>query len=234
MVLFVHITSRTEGEPHPNLLSEKGGRGFPYLAFLDARGNLLAAHSGERTVENFRVTLAEAQEFEAFLARTDRTAEEEHQLFVKETTLLRVTPEEAQARLAGMSGLTEEQATLARQAVADLEIRHVLMTLTWRSTPEDWVEVGSRLWAMHGEGKTASDARQRQYVWGFVLQYGEARKDVAAMEAALADMHVLLEGNPRAASYFTEWEGKLEAVRAALAAPVEPPAAAPNAAPPGG
>ena len=33
MVLFLHNTSKVEGEPYPNLRKEKGGRGVPTLVF---------------------------------------------------------------------------------------------------------------------------------------------------------------------------------------------------------
>ncbi|MBI4231393.1 MAG: hypothetical protein HY608_11195 [Planctomycetes bacterium] len=223
------MTSHLDGEPYPDLLSQKGGRGFPYLAFLDEHGDLLATHSGERTVENFRATLAQAREFHALLARSDLTIEERYQVFLRECALGRIAPQDVQTELAAVAtGLTDEQSAIARQAVADLEVKQVLGTLTARSTPEDRIELGARLWGMHGEGKIPSDARQRQAVWGMILPYAEARGDVAAMETALADMRILLEGNPRAAPYFAEWEAKLDALRGT------PPAVGPNAAPPGG
>ena len=36
VVPFLHVTSRVEGEHHPDLLEKKGGRGFPHLVVLDA------------------------------------------------------------------------------------------------------------------------------------------------------------------------------------------------------
>ncbi len=48
-VLFCHVTTRLRGDPYPNLMSEKGGRGFPHIVILDAEGNLLARHAAQRT-----------------------------------------------------------------------------------------------------------------------------------------------------------------------------------------
>ncbi len=56
-VLFCHITSRVEGEPYADLLSKKGGGGWPYLVAMDADGNVAAKHSGSRSVEGFLATM---------------------------------------------------------------------------------------------------------------------------------------------------------------------------------
>ena len=51
-VLFLHVTSRVKSDPHQDLLREKGGRGFPYLAVLDPRGEVLA-HPASRSADVF-------------------------------------------------------------------------------------------------------------------------------------------------------------------------------------
>ncbi|MGH7152014.1 MAG: hypothetical protein ACREIU_15020, partial [Planctomycetota bacterium] len=63
MVLFLHNTSRLKEEPYPELLREKGGRGFPYLVFLDSDGGVIARHDARRTVEDFRATKARAETY---------------------------------------------------------------------------------------------------------------------------------------------------------------------------
>lgn len=56
-MLFLHNTSRIEGEKYDKLLSEKGFRGFPSLAFMDAEGEVLTS-SMARKVTSFEQTAA--------------------------------------------------------------------------------------------------------------------------------------------------------------------------------
>jgi hypothetical protein len=53
------VTSRVPGEPYPDLLKEKGGRGFPTLRFLDSKGNVIGEPKG-RSVADFEAALKEA------------------------------------------------------------------------------------------------------------------------------------------------------------------------------
>jgi len=58
VVLFCHITTRIPGEPHDELLKEKGGRGFPTFWFLDPTGKVIGEPKG-RSVADFEATLKE-------------------------------------------------------------------------------------------------------------------------------------------------------------------------------
>lgn len=65
-MLLAHITSRVAGRAHDDLLSRKGGRGWPYFAVLDAEGGVLARHDGGRGFETIADRAAE------FLALRER------------------------------------------------------------------------------------------------------------------------------------------------------------------
>ena len=41
-MLFCHISSHVDGDAYQTLLRDKGGCGFPYLVFMDSRGDVLA------------------------------------------------------------------------------------------------------------------------------------------------------------------------------------------------
>lgn len=58
MVLFCHNTSQVEDEPYPKLLSEKGGRGSPFVVFIDAAGDVIAPQAYDKlSVDGFEETL---------------------------------------------------------------------------------------------------------------------------------------------------------------------------------
>ena len=63
VVLLCHVTTGIKTDPHQDLLAKKGGQGFPYLVFLDAEGEVIAAHEGEQTVAGFREGLGKARAF---------------------------------------------------------------------------------------------------------------------------------------------------------------------------
>ena len=42
VVWFLHNTSQVDDEPYPDLLSEKGFRGFPSVAVMDSVGDIIA------------------------------------------------------------------------------------------------------------------------------------------------------------------------------------------------
>ena len=69
VVPFLHVTSRLEGASYPDLLSQKGGRGFPYLVAMDAEGRV-TAQAEQRSVDGFRSMVeAAAKEIEDIEAR---------------------------------------------------------------------------------------------------------------------------------------------------------------------
>lgn len=53
-MLFCHITSQVPGDENQNLLRQMGGRGFPYLIYLNADGERLGVHNGPRSVAAFK------------------------------------------------------------------------------------------------------------------------------------------------------------------------------------
>ena len=79
MVLFCHNTSMVEDEPYPKLLSEKGGRGFPFLVFMDAEGDVITPQGYDKfTVEGFQETLDKVNDLfrlEKLVEGGDKSAE---------------------------------------------------------------------------------------------------------------------------------------------------------------
>ena len=71
VVLFCHVTSHVGSDPYQGLLQEKGGGGFPYLAFLDDKGEVIAAHDGPRTLEAFRSTAGTVREYRDLLEKAE-------------------------------------------------------------------------------------------------------------------------------------------------------------------
>ena len=75
MVPYLHVTSRVDGHPLPDMLYRVGGRGFPTVAVLSAEGEVLAFHdySNPRTIEGFNATIEKAREMQALKAKADKS-----------------------------------------------------------------------------------------------------------------------------------------------------------------
>src|ERR1700690_3491752 len=52
-VLYLHITTMIPGEKYGDLLEQKGGNAFPWLVFMDAAGEIILEHQGERSAAGF-------------------------------------------------------------------------------------------------------------------------------------------------------------------------------------
>lgn len=59
----MHITTRIEGRKDDELLSDLGGRSFPWIVFLDAEGEIVGRHAGSPTVEAFAHTAAHVRRY---------------------------------------------------------------------------------------------------------------------------------------------------------------------------
>jgi hypothetical protein len=120
VVLFCHVTTHVQGDKYDGLLREKGGTGFPTLAFMDEAGEVLAKQPGaERTVPAFSGTLAKVTELRALERQTP--------VAVADIALLRIdlgaitSLEAARKALAPAGKLSEPQQKRADASLLKLE-----------------------------------------------------------------------------------------------------------------
>ncbi len=122
-MLFVHNTSRVDGEKYPNLLREKGFSSFPTLCFLDGNGNMLVTQH-ERTVRGFKQTLARLaiiDELKRELAEKGGL-ELERKVFLAEVELQSMTVDEIKKRMEQLALQAEDRAR-ADAFLVDAELR---------------------------------------------------------------------------------------------------------------
>lgn len=133
MVLFCHNTSRVDDEPYPQLLSEKGGRGFPYLVFMDAEGDVITPHNKARSVDAFQKTLDEVKELlrlEEMAKQGDKSAETP--LFIAKVKLGRYNFAEASAKRKKLPGESKTQKKEIDGLLFDLRIDSILQKVNRR------------------------------------------------------------------------------------------------------
>ncbi len=120
VVPFMHVTSMFEGEPHPNMLEEMGGRGWPTFLVLDAEGEILA-RDPEPTVDGFQKAIKTANEFKALKAKFEGGATElEGDLLLAELKLGRT--DFAKAKKAFASVKANEKVSAEKKAEIDREL----------------------------------------------------------------------------------------------------------------
>ena len=79
MVLYCNIMTLIPGRKYDRLLSKKGGRGFPYLVYMDSEGNVIG-HPAGRSVKAFEAGAKKAQHYLDLKNKAKRTPDEEVEL----------------------------------------------------------------------------------------------------------------------------------------------------------
>lgn len=173
---FLHCTSRTTGEPHPELLTELGFTGFPALAFLDADGTVLARVDFEqRNVEAFRTILDGVQSYRAMRAALAEDGGEPDvhvraELLLAEARLRRWSFQELDARMQAFGK------TLPAEHAAQLAPLRSQLEFDWLTRLRDISprEKADRLKVFWRERRVPS-GRRALFFW---LEYGGAGKAV--------------------------------------------------------
>ena len=189
VVLFLHVTSHVEGQPHPDLLREKGGDAFPYFAVLDDQGEVVARHQGAPSVAGFRATLAASADYvrlreKAAAGDLDAKA----RLLIRRLEFGNLSFARAVAERAALTELTDDQAARIDRLFTSLEFAEIRASLRRR---EDLPKAGAKLAIMKDGGRIPS-GRDAIDFWMIISFYAEEQKD-AALFREVVDA---LGGNP--------------------------------------
>ena len=208
-VLFCHITTQIPGEKYGNLLSEKGGRGFPHLVFMDDEGSVLAEHKGDRTAEGFSKTGQKAKDYLALKAKAakgDKIARID--FVIAQLVVGKLRSDEAAKQMAGLG-----KPTPAQQAKFDAELVNASVLETVKGIESDELSkaAGKKFYGLFCAGKpgpTSEEAIQPYYI--LMLNAAEEAKDPKTFEAALGKLKEKFGNLPQAKAFFTKNEKRLE------------------------
>ncbi|MBI3270289.1 MAG: hypothetical protein HYZ53_14865 [Planctomycetes bacterium] len=189
MVLFCHITSQVPTDPYQNLLEEKGGNGFPFLAVLDAEGGVLAQHDGARSAAAFEATVTKAQatakELDELRKKADGGDEAAKiDLLLRQCELGHVKPDQAKARLAELKNVPKEKQAKLDGFLANGEVMQVAQSMDGKD-PQKMLEAGKKFAEMRKAGRVPTDEQMFQVFWILTLGYAESQKDAALFEEGL-------------------------------------------------
>lgn len=183
-VLFCHITSNVSTDPYQKLLQEKGGRGFPYLVFMDENGNVLARHEGPRTVEGFARTSEKVQAYLDLKKKAgsgDKDAKID--LLILQIELGHFKADEARRRAGELGEVPAERHKKLEAALANLEVMEIVQTVTRERSTR--LAAGRKCLEMKKAGRVPSGEQESQIFWILIMDVAEEDKDAALFEEAL-------------------------------------------------
>lgn len=205
-----------EGAKDDDLLSEKGGRGWPHLVAMDAEGEVVGGVQ-DRSVEGFRAAMAQAVEFTTLRAKKDRTPAEDLRFLSAELRLGKVKNADARERANALKGLDDAGKKALDAFLLGLDIRDVRETIK-SPAPEPRIAAGKKFAEMWAAGREpALDDDVYPDFFALMLDHAEAVRDPALFEKALGKIREKFGDKPFAANFFKRQEARLEKLKAAPA-----------------
>ncbi len=182
VVLFCHITSQVEDEPHPKLLREKGGGGFPHLVFMDAEGDVLTKQ-GDRSVAGFHKTLGSLNDvikLEKLAKKGDKSVVTP--LFIAKVKLARYNFAEAAAKRKKLPSESKAQKKQIDKLFIGLEVDAILSKID-RRRPDTREAAAKKLLAMHKAGRIPEG---HGMFWSHLMSHAFKNENIALAEEAFA------------------------------------------------
>jgi hypothetical protein len=211
-VLFLHVTSLVEGDKYPELLSEKGGGGWPYVVALDSDGNVVSFLGYEdMTIVGFKAMMTRGAEFQALKAKKDRTPAEEFRVLSTDLKGGTIQPADFREKAAALKGLDEAAAKERDDLLVHIEFAAEMKKLQEAHSPDPKYRIaaGKVFAAMHAAGRVPKEQNEMAAFYQITIDYAESVKEVALFETALAKLRESFGDNPRAQGFFKMMDDRL-------------------------
>jgi len=221
-VLYLNIMTRIKGHKYDNQIFEKGGRGFPYLVWLDADGKVLAPQ-GDRSTAGFQKTyeqLATYLELKKKAAAGDAAAGIE--LALIETELGIIDFGELESKLQGKR-LSKEQKARVDLLEVEAGVKDALALLrAGRGKPESMTAAGKALYKFQKQGRAPESKQGRTIFFNILARYGQQTKNVVLMESSVKALDEIYKDEPRAKRFLAGLHKSLAALKAAVKQKADP------------
>lgn len=208
VILFAHVTSNVEGDAYPDLMREKGGRGFPHLAILDENGDVVAK-PGSRDVAGFTAAVADGSKFLALRSKEDPTLDDRIELLGLEIGLGNYDFAKAKEAAGRIEGMSDDQKAKVEELLFPLEIQSLIPP--GRNPPPEQKQAAGKAFAeMFKAGREPKDQGLMQPFFIFMLDYAEAEKNAELFGEALGKLEAAFGSNPRTKPFFDTQKARLE------------------------
>lgn len=212
VVLYCHITTMIPGVKDDALHVEKGGEYFPWLVFMDAAGDIIFEHEGERTPEEFAKSAERAKKWIAMKEKAEKgDGPAKIDFATLQLSLQKIPVADAEKMMKEGGTPTKEQQAEWDAVVTNAQIR---LDLRGLKTDEDILSLGKKYYARFKEGKplpTANIPLQNYLV--FVLEASEAARDAETFAKALQPLKDKFGKMEQNAPFFEEQQKKLQALQ---------------------
>ena len=213
-VMLLSIETHIEGRKHDRLLAQKGFRGFPSIAVLDANGDVIAKELKSRDVAGFE-GLAQAAtgflELKKKAAGGDREAQID--FAIARTSLGHIDYEDLQEILEPFGKLTTEQQKQVMGFEANEKVGKVLAPYRrMRPNKEEMAEITDKFLELRKAGFVPTDQQLTMTFWNYLTQRAKTTGDAALLEGCLKDYWRPYLGsieNKRAQAYLKGLEDQL-------------------------
>lgn len=144
---------------------------------MDADGNVLANHEGQRSLAAFEATAAKAREFLDLKAKAeagDRPSQIE--VLRKQIDLRHFGADEAKKRVEAIGDLDDATGKDFADRIVPLKVYEILSTVTVDKATR--IAAGKRYDEMRRRGEAPSGDREFQHLWMFIFEYAGSVPDV--------------------------------------------------------
>ena len=219
-VMLLSIETHIEGRKHDRLLAQKGFRGFPSIAVLDANGDVIAKELKSRDVAGFE-GLAQAAtgflELKKKAAGGDREAQID--FAIARTSLGHIDYEDLQEILEPFGKLTTEQQKQVMGFEANEKVGKVLAPYRrMRANKEETAEIGEKFAELYKASLIPTDGKLSGQFWNYLSTYAQTSGNADLLESCLKDYWRPYLGpmkdNARATAHLRRLEDSLADLRA--------------------
>lgn len=213
-VLFCHVTTMIPGEKYGNLLEEKGGSYFPWIVFMDAGGEIILAHGGDRSAEAFSRSGAKAKEYMDLQAKAQKgDAAARIDFAILQVDYYKATVAEAEKVLKESGPLTAKQQAAWAAAQVNGRIREDIRSI---KSDEDEAVLGRKYYALYkkGQGVFPTGDVPLQFYSVRLLESALEVKDADTFETVLKVLKDRYGGMEEFAPFFVAEEKELQGLRA--------------------
>ncbi|HKE01546.1 MAG TPA: hypothetical protein VKE69_11095 [Planctomycetota bacterium] len=185
VVPFLHVTTHIPDDPHDTMLLEKGGAGWPYLAWLDADGDVMLPHKGDRSTKGLQKGLAELPEAPMRKLKAKATTD----AAMADYLIAQLESEwmgsaDAAERVAKIAKLAPEK----KKRLDDLIVTRDVTECTAKArTDAQSIEVAKHLFDLAKQKRVPTDEKIRTVQWNLIFRGLGKAKDAKLLESAIAE-----------------------------------------------
>lgn len=200
VVPFLHLTTRIEGRKYDGLLKEKGFRGFPSLAFMDAEGEVVATPP-DRSVLAFELCLSALTRFDDVKARADAgDGEAVAELLIIEHDLGRVKSEAFGERVVAALAVAGDA---QRKRLEQIRVDNEVFDLVGVSMGPDGMEKAAKgfLKILDSGRRPSPMGKYAGNMWSMLARWAEQKGNASVIRRCAAGMREDFPSDKRMTSY---------------------------------